>query len=133
MHKKENDVNCPECRKVFKNAKYLEKHMDFHRKLKPFMCNTCGIPFARRELLTKHITRHKDKAIICPHCKNVYKNSLSFKCHMRDMHKGIPFNASGNFPHFLSVCFGNEKFIQLLFYSSVSLLHDMQRKLRESR
>uniref|UniRef100_A0A1B0DQA8 C2H2-type domain-containing protein n=2 Tax=Phlebotomus papatasi TaxID=29031 RepID=A0A1B0DQA8_PHLPP len=110
MHKKTKDINCPECRKVFKNETHLEKHMDFHRKLKPFMCNICGMPFSGRGSLTKHITRHKDKAVTCPHCKNVYKNSFSFKCHLKEMHKGIPFNISARS---LSCTICNENFKNL--------------------
>lgn len=54
VHSKKT-FNCPECHNIFSSEEKLFEHINIHRVIKPFVCNTCNIRMQTMNEYKKHI------------------------------------------------------------------------------
>eukprot|EP00095_Tigriopus_kingsejongensis_P007103 snap_masked-scaffold130_size324016-processed-gene-1.6 protein:Tk07103 transcript:snap_masked-scaffold130_size324016-processed-gene-1.6-mRNA-1 annotation:"zinc finger protein 26-like" len=102
-HPLSDTLNCEICGKAFKNAKFLQNHMEKHENgllgEVLYQCETlldtgqtCGKTFPTQNNLVRHIKSHnKEKAFICDECGKHFVDSTRLKVH-RWIHTGYtPF------------------------------------------
>lgn len=62
--KKKLEKTCPECSRILCDLSALNKHLrSFHRKERPFLCNTCNRSFAAKQSLQKHQEKCANKVL----------------------------------------------------------------------
>ena len=86
FHTNERPFKCSQCEKTYKTNGHLKDHIDiYHKQIKKFKCQICGIKFGRRSTLTAHIKVHFDN-----------KNNIEFNC-VEDKEKSNLIKLKGNF------------------------------------
>ncbi len=81
-------LQCKYCGKIFKKQNDCEEHENVHTGAKPFMCEQCGLAFARKSALKQHIQKmHTDISSLpakpCPICGKVFLYVKQFNRHVR--------------------------------------------------
>ena len=78
----ESHKTCPVCLKLFSSRKNMLAHeRAVHSGAKPFVCDECGMSFARKESLTRH-SHSTDRPFLCTFCGKTFA-----KKHIRDIHE----------------------------------------------
>ena len=82
----ETHKTCPVCLKLFSSRKNMLAHeRAVHSGAKPFVCDECGMTFARKESLTRH-SHSTDRPFLCTYCGKTFA-----KKHIRDIHERAHF------------------------------------------
>ncbi|XP_059613542.1 zinc finger protein 319-like isoform X2 [Phlebotomus argentipes] len=83
MDSRKNKLQCPVCKKRFKQERNVVNHVTVHISLKPFACQECGKTFRRKDYLKSHIDYvHKSSLMRCPKCEVTLKNMGVYKKHI---------------------------------------------------
>ncbi|KAH1003731.1 hypothetical protein HUJ04_003601 [Dendroctonus ponderosae] len=77
-------IQCPLCRKGFKNQKFLKKHMICHTDERPFVCPICNRAFKRAHEVKNHMisVHEQSRKFYCNQCPKVFKTKHGFIDHM---------------------------------------------------
>jgi len=60
------EFRCPHCEKTFNRRYNLASHLITHGNSRDFVCETCGLGFARESDRKRHVnTTHADKSFVC--------------------------------------------------------------------
>ena len=84
-HSKTLDYPCTHCDKSFPFDSDLKQHLNTHRTIKSFKCESAGCKksyFSKGEL-TKHAETHKKISWSCELCSYTNKDKRNLKAHMR--------------------------------------------------
>lgn len=71
---------CKICQKRLRTEKNLESHMQQHNQT--YVCEECGMKFARQAGLTKHRKVHGEKTVLCPVCGRAFACMTTQRVHM---------------------------------------------------
>ena len=75
---------CSICKKAFRTAYDLRKHMMTHSDERPYTCADCGGRFRTFTHLKTHMATHtKEKNHACTFCGKIYSHTWQVKAHMR--------------------------------------------------
>ncbi|KAK8069381.1 zinc finger protein [Apiospora phragmitis] len=74
------EYRCPQCQKVFSKKFNLDSHMITHGGRRDFLCNVCGMGFARENDRTRHQATHQEKEY---ECGGTLNNGQSWGCHKK--------------------------------------------------
>ena len=91
---KNKPFECHICKKRLRTDKNLENHMQQHNQT--YVCEECGMKFARQHSLSKHRKVHGEKSYLCPVCGRAFMSLTTQKVHMIT-HTGIR-------PYICNVC-----------------------------
>ena len=76
---------CEECGKLFYHKQNLDRHVLFHKELKPFSCIECEQQFTTKKHLAEHREKHELKKYECKKCSKHFstksENSQHEKTH----------------------------------------------------
>ena len=83
---------CDLCQKMFMRRRYMEKHRDLHKGLKPFKCEVCGKAFASMTGVRSHMVSHQnERPHGCHLCDLKFKTQSALVKHVKT-HSGLkPF------------------------------------------
>uniref|UniRef100_A0A1B0D2D0 C2H2-type domain-containing protein n=1 Tax=Phlebotomus papatasi TaxID=29031 RepID=A0A1B0D2D0_PHLPP len=90
-HSDVKTAECPICQKKFKHESYLKTHMNTHGTERPFLCVICGKGFKTKVTHRSHQVIHSNEFRKCPYCNKMYKYKETFKRHIWNHHRGLPF------------------------------------------
>ncbi|XP_014681045.1 PREDICTED: zinc finger protein ZFAT-like isoform X3 [Priapulus caudatus] len=83
---------CKYCKKVFVNARDLEKHTWIHEGLRPYKCDKCSYTCRSANNLKVHQLKHsKEKTQLCEECGKKYKSVTALNWHIRSHELGRIF------------------------------------------
>lgn len=82
--KGDNDFQCAHCEKKFDKYKPLRLHVKEHYK--NFFCEQCGAGFITAPALKTHSMTHQTGESCCKTCGKVFKNEMTLKLHIKDVH-----------------------------------------------
>ena len=81
-HTDERPCSCHDCGRRFRTQKYLMLHMVTHTKEKKHACNVCGKKFSRRGGLNTHMRVHSgEKPYRCETCDRAFTQSSALDLH----------------------------------------------------
>ena len=85
---------CSVCKKAFRMAGTLRKHMLVHTGERPYTCNDCGGRFPTGTHLKTHMAVHTKERTYgpCNVCGHMFSNSTCLKSHMRTHTDERPFH-----------------------------------------
>ncbi|KAF7286018.1 hypothetical protein GWI33_008321 [Rhynchophorus ferrugineus] len=80
----ENEFTCTQCKKIFRNSKFLKKHLICHVDDRPFVCPICSRAFKRSHEVKNHVTSVHDqsKKFHCNQCDRIFKTKHGFLDHI---------------------------------------------------
>ena len=86
--KKHEDIKCEICDKVFGKWDSYKRHMISHQNEKPYVCETCGLNFKKKQLLVKHTKRihEKEYKFSCEQCNEKFFERYNLKLHVKTVH-----------------------------------------------
>ncbi|CAN7998151.1 unnamed protein product [Ixodes pacificus] len=82
-------VQCPLCKKEFKNNRTLKEHIKRHPNTVRHVCERCGEGITTNVGLIKHMNQHNRQAARkykCLFCSKCFQTSFSVSRHMRNIH-----------------------------------------------
>lgn len=85
----EPPVQCPLCKKDFKNNRTLKEHIKRHPKVVRHMCELCGEGITTNAALIKHLNRHNRelaRKYRCLFCSKCFQTTFSVSRHMKNIH-----------------------------------------------
>lgn len=85
----EPPVQCPLCKKDFKNNRTLKEHIKRHPKVVRHMCELCGEGITTNAALIKHLNRHNKelaRKYRCLFCSKCFQTTFSVSRHMKNIH-----------------------------------------------
>ncbi|XP_055614062.1 zinc finger protein 394-like [Uranotaenia lowii] len=96
FHKKQKDVKCEKCEKMFYQTHDMQIHMEsVHLNIK-HPCDICGKVLAAKKLLVNHKRLHDESALRrCPYCPKAYTQNSALKYHINKHHSLIPEPVKG--------------------------------------
>lgn len=90
---KPEPIPCTECPKTFAYKSLLKAHIEQMHSKAAFVCELCGSPFKRKELLRiHHIEAHTDdkgQTIQCPDCDRKFRVPCLLKKHQKSAHSAV--------------------------------------------
>lgn len=77
------EKTCDICSRKFVSSKTLSKHVkSVHNKIKPFICNVCGLKTTRKSVLAIHMRQHTgEKPLACKVCKFRTRDPSTLRTH----------------------------------------------------
>lgn len=87
--KREKRHNCEHCLKEFKSKYLLKTHLAQHNGDKPFKCDQCGLAFALRSRLIRHLKIHQGYKCDRDSCNFVAEKWSVLRKHVATDHKTI--------------------------------------------
>ncbi|XP_055912041.1 zinc finger protein 99 [Eupeodes corollae] len=77
------EKTCEICNRKFVSSKTLSKHVkSVHNKIKPFICNVCGLKTTRKSVLSIHMRQHTgEKPLACKVCKFRTRDPSTLRSH----------------------------------------------------
>ncbi|XP_055843447.1 zinc finger protein 91 [Episyrphus balteatus] len=77
------EKTCDICNRKFVSSKTLSKHVkSVHNKIKPFICNVCGLKTTRKSVLAIHMRQHTgEKPLACKVCKFRTRDPSTLRSH----------------------------------------------------
>lgn len=113
---------CPTCKRSFKRASELRKHLEFahtnersvctvcgkcvkqlrahmelHNEEKRYACKLCGAAFQQKEGLNSHMYTHTDKSFTCSVCGMTFRHPNNLRAHVKYVHKEKPMGVTCKF------------------------------------
>ncbi|KAH8260691.1 hypothetical protein KR038_003435, partial [Drosophila bunnanda] len=80
-------LECPECQRVFGSKSSLRLHLRTHQERKRFRCDTCDHETSDHNAFRRHLGTHKEhKRYSCPHCDFKAIQSTAFRIHLQKRH-----------------------------------------------
>ncbi|KAH3704842.1 uncharacterized protein LOC127860257 [Dreissena polymorpha] len=80
-------MSCEVCNTVVLQKKYKE-HLVCHSDKKLFICEVCGMGYAKKNNLSRHMLSHSDvKPFQCKLCPSQFIRKMDYECHVNS-HKG---------------------------------------------
>ncbi|XP_017066449.1 uncharacterized protein LOC108104727 [Drosophila eugracilis] len=80
-------LECPECQRVFGSKSSLRLHLRSHQEHKRFRCDTCDHEASDHNAFRRHLATHKEKKrYSCPHCDFRAIQSTAFRIHLQKRH-----------------------------------------------
>ncbi|KAH8349575.1 hypothetical protein KR084_001915 [Drosophila pseudotakahashii] len=80
-------LECPECQRVFGSKSSLRLHLRSHQEQKRFRCDTCDHEASDHNAFRRHLATHKErKRYSCPHCDFRAIQSTAFRIHLQKRH-----------------------------------------------
>ncbi|KAH8297756.1 hypothetical protein KR054_008790 [Drosophila jambulina] len=80
-------LECPECQRVFGSKSSLRLHLRTHQEQKRFRCDHCGHETSDHNAFRRHLGTHKEhKRYSCPHCDFKAIQSTAFRIHLQKRH-----------------------------------------------
>ncbi|XP_075538286.1 uncharacterized protein LOC142572805 [Dermacentor variabilis] len=82
-------VQCPLCKKDFKNSRTLKEHIKRHPRSVRHVCELCGEGITTNVALIKHLNRHNKEAARkyqCLFCSKCFQTTFSVSRHMKNIH-----------------------------------------------
>ncbi|XP_017304835.1 zinc finger and BTB domain-containing protein 47-like, partial [Diaphorina citri] len=86
VHEKIRNYQCNICFRSFSTGFNLKGHMQIHSDSRKYVCELCGEAFVHSGSLKVHKFTHSTTPLICSYCKNVFKNPITLKRHIRNVH-----------------------------------------------
>ncbi|CAC5372222.1 KRAB [Mytilus coruscus] len=74
---------CPECNKIFSDAKNLKRHYRTHTKCQLYECPFCSKTFNRTDTYKNHLNCHGDPKFSCSQCNRQYHTQSALTKHTR--------------------------------------------------
>lgn len=128
----ESKVACPECSKEFKNAQYLNKHMQIHTTLeKKVPCDLCDKLFHSKLRLHKHkkvVHPSDDKKVRCETCGREFAHLQYLRRHFDAVHLNVDKNEWSYQCQLCSKKFKLDKYLKLHL-----LRHERQKTRKLTR
>nr|XP_049587973.1 zinc finger protein 546 isoform X2 [Syngnathus scovelli] len=92
--------SCPVCTKTFRGKPDLDKHVETHMSVRPYVCTVCGFAFLRSYHLKRHMGTHKSRksvpdqndSISCLVCAKGFLVKGNLERHMRTHTGDKPFS-----------------------------------------
>lgn len=89
-----DDLECPECHKMFSRAAGLRAHIILHEREESLFCTECGDEFSNQIQLDKHMKLHEEEWVKpanrvykCQQCDRQYSRASLLREHMKDHYK----------------------------------------------
>ncbi|XP_077514692.1 uncharacterized protein LOC144125304 [Amblyomma americanum] len=82
-------VQCPLCKKDFKNNRTLKEHIKRHPRAVRHVCELCGEGITTNVALIKHLNRHNKESARkyrCLFCSKCFQTIFSVSRHMKNIH-----------------------------------------------
>lgn len=82
-------VQCPLCKKEFKNCRTLKEHIKRHPRSVRHVCELCGEGITTNVALIKHLNRHNKETARkyrCLFCSKCFQTTFSVSRHMKNIH-----------------------------------------------
>ncbi|KAL3175265.1 hypothetical protein MRX96_010884 [Rhipicephalus microplus] len=82
-------VQCPLCKKEFKNCRTLKEHIKRHPRSVRHVCELCGEGITTNVALIKHLNRHNKETARkyrCLFCSKSFQTTFSVSRHMKNIH-----------------------------------------------
>ncbi|XP_016975369.2 uncharacterized protein LOC108041837 [Drosophila rhopaloa] len=80
-------LECPECQRVFGSKSSLRLHLRSHQEQKRFRCDACDHEASDHNAFRRHLATHKErKRYSCPHCDFRAIQSTAFRIHLQKRH-----------------------------------------------
>lgn len=82
-------VQCPLCKKDFKNNRTLKEHIKRHPRVVRHVCELCGEGITTNVALIKHLNRHNKelaRKYRCLFCSKCFQTTFSVSRHMKNIH-----------------------------------------------
>ncbi|XP_016933721.3 uncharacterized protein [Drosophila suzukii] len=80
-------LECPECQRVFGSKSSLRLHLRSHQEQKRFRCEACDHEASDHNAFRRHLATHKErKRYSCPHCDFRAIQSTAFRIHLEKRH-----------------------------------------------
>ena len=87
------ELQCFQCKKVFKDKHELKEHLRCHSDLRPFKCETCDMTFKRNSHLRRHKQSHTDQKLFqCILCQIKFEDNDALKLHLKTHSADRPFS-----------------------------------------
>ncbi|XP_017127285.1 uncharacterized protein LOC108146020 isoform X1 [Drosophila elegans] len=80
-------LECPECQRVFGSKSSLRLHLRSHQEQKRFRCDACDHEASDHNAFRRHLATHKElRRYSCPHCDFRAIQSTAFRIHLQKRH-----------------------------------------------
>ncbi len=88
IHTGEKLFQCSVCLRRFRIKSSLTRHSHLHSGIKPLKCNLCEKSFVHRQALTIHVRSHTgEKPYQCPHCEKAFKEQRTLNYYICTVHE----------------------------------------------
>ena len=90
--KKERDIKCLECDKMFYTDENMRRHLKLHSEDRPFKCEekNCEKAFKTLNGLKFHILSHTGESLTCSLCSKEFRTERCLLQHNKEVHDGAP-------------------------------------------
>lgn len=79
---------CEICAKTYKTKESYLMHVKSHSEKAPkFQCSLCNQKYTTQAGVRRHMIRHQNETVPCPHCDKLSPNKLALKAHIQFSHK----------------------------------------------